>query len=242
MDDFPGGGAVMSVPKQILVAERDPEALAQIARALRCAGYATTEAATGRETLRFVQMETPDLVIVGLHLQDIGGRDLARILESNGTSEPTRTIVVCSSAVPPEECATTGGAVEKTVVRWSHVDEIVTRVNEMFDLSESSDPELFTEPVAVGTIRIDPGDLTVEIDGVLVELSDKEFRFFHTLALNEERTCTRDELKRLVWGQEADVIGRTVDVLVSRLRSKLTSATGREVISTVRGIGYRFTG
>lgn len=89
---------------------------------------------------------------------------------------------------------------------------------------------------------MDPGDLTVEIDGAPIDLSEREFRFLHTLALNGERTCTRDELKRLVWGQEAEVIGRTVDVLVSRLRSKLTSATGREVISTVRGIGYRFTG
>ncbi|MCK4409562.1 MAG: helix-turn-helix domain-containing protein, partial [Candidatus Eisenbacteria sp.] len=81
-----------------------------------------------------------------------------------------------------------------------------------------------------------------EIDGAPIDLSEREFRFLHTLALNGERTCTRDELKRLVWGQDAEVIGRTVDVLVSRLRSKLTSATGREVISTVRGIGYRFTG
>lgn len=232
----------MAVPKHVLVAERDPETLSRIAHALRCAGYATSEAGTGRETLRFVQMELPDLVVVGLHLQDIGGKDLARILESNGTSEPIRTLVVCHSSTPSEECVTTGGAIEKPVVRWTHVDEIVTRVNEVFDLSESKDPELFNEPVALGTVRIDPGDLTVEIDGVTVELSDKEFRFLHTLALNGERTCTRDELKRLVWGDDVEVIGRTVDVLVSRLRTKLSSASGREIISTVRGIGYRFTG
>ena len=232
----------MSVPKQVLVAERDSQTLSQIARALRSAGYATSEAGTGRETLRFVQMEVPDLVIVGLHLQDIGGRDLARILESNGTSQPVRTIVVCDASVPIEECATTGGAPEKPVLRWQHVDEIVTRVNEVFDISSNSDPDLYSSPVSLGSVRMDPGELTVVIDGVSVELSEKEFRFLHTLALNGERTCTRDELKRLVWGQEADVIGRTVDVLVSRLRSKLTSATGREVISTVRGIGYRFTG
>jgi DNA-binding response OmpR family regulator len=232
----------MPVPKQVLVAERDPTILSRLSRALRSAGYATSEAASGRETLRFVQMEQPDLVVVGLHLQDIGGKDLARILESNGTSEPVRTIVVCDAGVPAEDCALTGGAVEKPVLRWKSVDEVVTRVNEVFDLSVSKDPELFTEPISLGTIRMDPGDLTVEIDGEPIDLSEREFRFLHTLALNGERTCTRDELKALVWGQDAEVIGRTVDVLVSRLRSKLTSATGRELISTVRGIGYRFTG
>jgi DNA-binding response OmpR family regulator len=232
----------MSIPKQVLVAERDPSVLSRLARALRSAGYATSEAETGRETLRFVQMEHPDLVVVGLHLQDIGGRDLARILESNGTSEPVKTIVVCDASIPTDDVAFTGGAIEKPVLRWSSVDEVVTKVNEIFDLSVNKDPGLFTEPVACGSVRMDPGDLTVEIDGMPIELSEREFRFLHTLALNGERTCTRDELKSLVWGAEAEVVGRTVDVLVSRLRSKLTSATGREVISTVRGIGYRFTG
>jgi DNA-binding response OmpR family regulator len=232
----------MSIPKQVLVAERDPSVLSRLARALRSAGYATSEAATGRETLRFVQMEHPDLVVVGLHLQDIGGRDLARILESNGTSEPVMTIVVCDASVPTDDVAFTSGAIEKPVLRWSSVDEVVTRINEIFDLSSRKAPELFTEPVSCGSVRMNPGDLTVEIDGMPIELSEREFRFLHTLALNGERTCTRDELKSLVWGTEAEVVGRTVDVLVSRLRSKLTSATGREVISTVRGIGYRFTG
>ena len=232
----------MSVPKQVLIAERDPSVLSQLARALRSAGYATSEAVSGREALRFVQMEHPDLVVVGLHLSDIGGRDLARILESNGTSEPVRTIVVCDAGISADDCALTGGAVEKAVLRWSSVYEVVTRVNEVFDLSVNKDPELFTEPISLGSVRMDPGDLTVEIDGRPIDLSEREFRFLHTLALNGERTCTRDELKRLVWGQDVDVIGRTVDVLVSRLRTKLTSATGREVISTVRGIGYRFTG
>ncbi|MBN2566209.1 MAG: response regulator transcription factor [Candidatus Eisenbacteria bacterium] len=232
----------MSVPKHVLVAERDPRTLNQITRALRAAGYATSEAESGREVLRFVQMETPDLVVVGLHLQDIGGKDLARILESNGTHQPVRTIVACDSRVPVEECMAAGGAVEKPVLRWSHIDEFVTRINEVLGLSVEKDASTYTEPVSCGAVRMDPGDLTVEVDGVQVDLSEREFRFLQTLALNGERTCTRDELRRQVWGENADVIGRTVDVLVSRLRSKLLSATGREVISTVRGVGYRFIG
>lgn len=232
----------MTVPKHVLVAESDPRVLSQTTRALRSAGYATSEASTGRDVLRFVQMESPDLVVVGLHLPDIGGKDLARILESNGTHQPVRTIVACDASVPPEDCASTGGAVEKPVLRWLHVDELVTRVNDVLGLSAETDASVYEEPVSRGAVRIDPGDLTVRIDGVEIELSEREFRFLHTLAVNGERTCTRDELRRVVWGEEADVIGRTVDVLVSRLRSKLMSATGREVISTVRGVGYRFRG
>jgi DNA-binding response OmpR family regulator len=232
----------MPDPKHVLVAERDPEKLATLAGALRASGYATSEAGTGRDALRLVQMEKPDLVVAGLVLPDIGGRDLARILESNGDSDPVRTIVVTSAGAPADDPPTAEGAVERPIVRWTHVDEIVTLVNGMFDLSESTDPEKFLERLCRGDVTIDPAAMTVEIKGVPVELTSKEFRFLHILALNGERTCTREELRRLVWGKGTEVIGRTVDVLVSRLRSKLTTAAGREVVTTVRGIGYRFTG
>jgi DNA-binding response OmpR family regulator len=230
----------MSAPKQVLVAERDPQALKQVSAALRAAGYATWEATTGREALRFVQMDRPDLAVVGLVLPDIGGRDLARILRSNGDSEPICTIVLAAPGVAVDETLTAGGAPEQPVVSWSHVDEVVTRVNEMFDLSAESDPERFSTPVRVSDVKIDPSSNTVEVGDVLVPLTRKEFRFLQVLALNGDRTCTRDELRRLVWGKDAAVIGRTIDVLVSRLRTKLCAATGRDLVATVRGIGYRF--
>lgn len=231
----------MTVPKRILVAERDQEALSQLSSALRASGYATWEAATGRDALRHVQMERPDLVLVGLVLPDIGGKDLARILSSNGDSEPIRTIVVAAPGVSFEESRSIGGAPEMKVFHWRHVDEIVTLVNGMFDVSEDDNPDRFSETLRLSDVTIEPSSMTVEVRGTPVELTQKEFKFLHVLALNSERTCTRDELRRLVWGDGADVIGRTIDVLVSRLRSKLIAVTQKDLIATVRGIGYRFT-
>ncbi len=232
----------MLVPKHVLVAERDEQTRALVAGAFRASGYATTEAATGRDALRSIQAERPDVVIVGLTLPDIGGRDLARILASNGDHEPIRTIVAAEAGTPIEETAQQGVAPEMSIARWNHVDVLVTLVNEMFDVSEGRDPERFRTTITCGDVTIDPSSTTVEVNGVPVDLTKKEFQFLHVLAVNQERTCTREELRRLVWGGSTDVIGRTVDVLVSRLRSKLTAATGREVVSTVRGIGYRFIG
>lgn len=232
----------MSVPKHVLVAERDEQTRINVAAAFRASGYATTESATGRDALRSIQVERPDVVIVGLTLPDIGGRDLARILGSNGDHEPIRTIVAAEPGVPVEDHVHQGGDREMPVVHWRHVDELVTMVNEVFDVSEGEDPERFDVPLSCGDVAIDPNTMIVTVNGVPVDLTKKEFHFLHVLAVNRERTCTREELRRLVWGGGTDVIGRTVDVLVSRLRSKLTAATGREVVSTIRGIGYRFIG
>jgi len=228
----------MLAPKRILVAERDAQTRGRLTSALRASGYATSEAGTGRDALRAVQMERPDLVLAGVVLPDIGGRDLARVLESNGHSEPVKCVVVAGPGSRCDGHADVGP--EHHTVRWTHVDEVVTFVNAMFDLSEDRDPACLSQPLSVGSVRIDPERMSVVVDGKPVELTRKEFHFLHVLALNSERTCTRDELKRLVWGDEAGVIGRTVDVLVSRLRGKLLATTGREVVETVRGIGYRF--
>ncbi|MBD3368032.1 MAG: response regulator [Candidatus Eisenbacteria bacterium] len=231
----------MSHPRRILVAERDNDTREKLAAALRAAGYATSEASTGREALEHIQLERPELALVGLCLQDIGGRDLARIFETNGDKIPVRTLVLAGPGVAPEDVAAAGGAPEKPVLRWTHVDQVVTRINSLFDLSDADDPERFCDKLMCGDVSIDPTTHSVSIDGRTVELTDREFRFLHILAVNRERACTRDELKELVWGDSSGVIGRTVDVLVSRLRSKLAEICPEELVSTVRGIGYRFT-
>ncbi len=230
------------VPRRILIAERDPKVLKQLSHALSASGYAVCEAQTGREALRCVQLDRPDLVLVGLVLSDIGGKDLARILTSNGDSVPTPTFVLAEPGTHHDEVLVAGGAPEKPVIRWTGVDEVITLVNDFFAPSEDTEAESYTHTLLFEGIIIDPAHSCVEVHGEPLELTCKEFRFLHVLAVNGDRTCTREELRRRVWGDEIEVIGRTVDVLVSRLRSKLTSASGEELISTIRGVGYRFTG
>jgi DNA-binding response OmpR family regulator len=233
---------VTAVPKRVLIAERNVKVLKQISHALSASGYAVCEAQTGREALRCVQLERPDLVLVGLVLSDIGGKDLARILTSNGDSTPVPTIVLAEPGTQYDEVLVSGGAPEKPVVRWTGVDEVVTLVNDCFAPPEEDAEECYVRTLRFDGILIDPTRSCVEVHGEPLELTNKEFRFLHVLAVNGDRTCTREELRRRVWGDEMEVIGRTVDVLVSRLRSKLTSASGQELISTIRGVGYRFTG
>lgn len=221
-----------------MIVERDPHARARLASALRAAGHATSEAGTGREALRFVQMEKPDLALVSAGLPDIGSRDLARILESSDHGESVRTVLTSGPGTPCDDRH--DESPEHHVFRWSHVDEVVTFVNTMLDTGESRDPAVLAQPLTVGPLQMDPERATVLVDGKAIALTHREFRFLHVLALNAERTCTREEIRKLVWDGDAEVIGRTVDVLVSRLRSKLVAATGRELVETVRGIGYRF--
>lgn len=223
-----------------MVVERDPQARGRLASALRAAGHSTSEAGTGREALRSVQMEKPDLALVGAGLPDIGGRDLARILESSDHAECVRTVLTSGPGAPGDDRHDESAG--HHIFRWSHVDEVVTLVNALLDTGESRDPALLARPLTAGPLHMDPDRMTALVDGKAITLTRREFRFLHVLALNAERTCTREEIRRLVWDGDTEVIGRTVDVLVSRLRGKLLAATGHELVETVRGIGYRLGG
>jgi two-component system alkaline phosphatase synthesis response regulator PhoP len=86
-------------------------------------------------------------------------------------------------------------------------------------------------------IRIDPGARTVSVDDGPIELTAIEFDLLHALAENRGRVLTREQLLEKVWGSEYFGEMRVVDVHLGHVRQKL----GREdLITTVRGVGYRF--
>src|SRR5207302_8951783 len=91
----------------------------------------------------------------------------------------------------------------------------------------------------VGTIRLDIEAHRCFIDGAEVELTALEFRLLETFMSRVGRVQTREQLLRDVWEMSGDLQTRTVDTHVKRLREKLGS--GRDLIETVRGLGYRLS-
>ena len=79
-------------------------------------------------------------------------------------------------------------------------------------------------------------------NGEVVTLSAGEFGLLRAFAERPGRVLTRDQLLEAARGAEADVFDRAMDVQISRLRKKLDDGSGRELIATIRGEGYRFDG
>jgi two-component system, OmpR family, response regulator len=92
----------------------------------------------------------------------------------------------------------------------------------------------------VGVVVLDPGRRRVNADGVEVALTSTEFDLLAYLMQRPGRVFTREELLGSVWGYAAHAGTRTVDVHVAQVRAKLGDASplARDVIRTVRGVGY----
>lgn len=87
-------------------------------------------------------------------------------------------------------------------------------------------------------VDLDPAALTATRDGVALRLSRREFAILHALIEHPGRILSRGQLEERLYGWQEDVESNTVEVHVHHLRAKL----GREVIQTVRGVGYRAAG
>ena len=96
------------------------------------------------------------------------------------------------------------------------------------------------EPVTIGELTIDDARRQVSVNGTLIELTPTEYRLLGILAQRLDQVLSRQELSSLVWGYQDASIGRSIDVHVHRLRTKLAipPEKGPHIVS-VRGFGYK---
>lgn len=96
-----------------------------------------------------------------------------------------------------------------------------------------------SETVLVGDTPFDQKNMTLLCGNEKIELSSKESDLLSLLYANVNKTIEREYILKVVWGDEGDYIGRTLDVFVSKLRKKLESDPRVKIVN-IRGIGYKF--
>jgi DNA-binding response OmpR family regulator len=121
--------------------------------------------------------------------------------------------------------------------------ELVARVRSIFRridaVERAGTPE--AHPLALGELLIDPVRHVVELAGVRIELTAKEFDLLHHFASHPGRVFTRNELVEAVWGTGYDGYDHTVNSHINRLRGKISASGPRQrYVETVWGVGYRF--
>jgi two-component system OmpR family response regulator len=89
----------------------------------------------------------------------------------------------------------------------------------------------------VGDLEVDTAGHRVYRGGQEIELSGREYALLEFLIHRTGQIVTRDQLREHVWG-DSDVLSNVVDVYIGYLRQKIDSASTRQLIQTVRGMGY----
>ena len=200
-------------------------------------GYGVHVEYDGPGGLAAVMRLRPVACIVDIGLPGMDGTELCRRLRESGDWTP----VIFLTARDEEVDRVVGlelGA-DDYVTKPFSPRELVARIKAV--LRRTNGPPLGGDaPLVVGVVSLDPARRQVHVDGVEVHLTQTEFDLLAHLMRRPGRVFSREELLASVWGYAAHAGTRTVDVHVAQLRSKLGDASplARDVIRTVRGVGY----
>jgi two-component system phosphate regulon response regulator PhoB len=202
---------------------------------LRQAGYETTSAYDGEEALAKVRQKTPDLVILDLMLPDVPGTEVCRQLKSNPRTKAVPVIMLTARGEEVDRVVGFELGADDFVTKPFSVRELVLRIKAVLRRGAPVEEGKLRE--SVGPIRVDTEGHRCFVGQSEVELTALEFKLLATFMTRLGRVQTRETLLEDVWQMSSEVQTRTVDTHVKRLREKL--GEGRDLIETVRGVGYR---
>lgn len=235
-------GRVTSSPVRVLVVEDEPDIADLLRLTLQREGDMVVDTArSGSVALERCAHRPPDLVLLDLHLPGIGGLEVCRRLRSAPSTATVPVIMVTARSSEADRVTGFEAGADDYVVKPFSPRELAMRVRAVLRRGPLSAAAAGQADVYRGTRLVaDFGAVSIEVDGVPVRLTRREFELLHYLVRNRARVVSRARLLEQVWGRDHDVETRSVDVHVGRLRQKL-GAAGTQ-IETVIGLGYRFTG
>jgi two-component system, OmpR family, alkaline phosphatase synthesis response regulator PhoP len=222
---------------KILVIDDEPSITNLVTAYLKPEGYEVFVASDGNAGLKAARAFKPDLIILDVMLPGMDGIELLSRLRRE-----SEVYVIMLTARTEETDKIVGLSVgaDDYMTKPFSPRELVARVKAALRRLKTGTGSGVREAGAVLSfkhIRIDTGARTVRVDENPIELTAIEFDLLKALAENRGRVLTREQLLEKVWGGEYFGEMRVVDVHLGHVRQKL----GRDdLITTVRGVGYRF--
>jgi two-component system phosphate regulon response regulator PhoB len=221
--------------ERILIVEDEPSLTQVLSYNLQREGYDVVVTHDGREGLRKAQTLLPDLVILDLMLPGLGGLEVCRELRAGGQTAGIPIMMLTAKAEETDQVVGFTMGADDYVTKPFSVRVLMQRVKVL--LRRANAPELTSDVIEKGTIRIDKRSYRVTVEEEVVPLTPTEFRILETLMRQPGRAFTRHDLMDAAIA-DAIVLERTIDVHIKALRKKLGEAG--DDIETVRGVGYRF--
>ena len=207
---------------------------------LEKAGFAVKEAADGAAALEQVHVAPfPDLILLDLMLPKIDGLEVARQIKSNNNSASIPIIMLTAKSSEIDKVLGLELGADDYITKPFSPKELVARVKAVLRRCQSVNGS--KEILTIGALTIDPIDYRAALNGVLLDLTPKEFELLYLFVLNPNQALSRETLLTKIWGYEYLGDTRTIDVHMRHLRYKLSGEPSvAEAFETVRGIGYRF--
>jgi DNA-binding response OmpR family regulator len=216
----------------LLLVEDDRKLVRALERGLAREGYAVDVAYSGEEALERVSGRTYDAVVLDVMLPGADGFEVCEAMRREQRTLPV-LMLTARSEVADRIRGLDAGA-DDYLVKPFDFGELLARLRALGRRSQSERAPL----VEVGELRLDAATRTVTRAGLEVELTAREFEVLELLARHDGQVVSRRQMLDQIWDGDDDGSPNVVDVYVGYLRRKLEDASGRQLIRTVRGVGF----
>tara|TARA_R110002096_G_scaffold12899_4_gene45932 strand:+ start:1635 stop:2324 length:690 start_codon:yes stop_codon:yes gene_type:complete len=223
----------------VLIVDDEPAIRQMLTFTLAGDGHTCFEAADAEEAHAAVSRQNPDLILLDWMLPGISGVDFARRIKRDTKTRAIPIIMLSAKGEEVDKVRALDTGADDYITKPFSTSELLARVRAVIRRSGFEDAD--RDAIDRGEIHIDTRTHRVTIAGNTVELSPTEFRLLHFFMTNAERVHSRGQLLDAVWGDNAYVEERTVDVHIRRLRKLLAPYGCDRHVQTVRGVGYRFS-
>ena len=220
----------------VLLVDDERDLLSLLDFNLRAAGFETLLATTGEQALAMLRRRVPDLVLLDLMLPDVSGTEVCCQIKADARMRRVPVVMLTAKGEEVDRVVGFEIGADDYVTKPFSVRELALRLKAVL---RRAGPARSSErpPESVGPLRVDVDAHRTYADGAEVILTPLEFKLLTTMMSRLGRVQSREQLLEDVWEISADVETRTVDAHVKRLREKLGSR--RDLLETVRGVGYR---
>lgn len=223
--------------RRVLLIEDDPGLVLTLTDLLTGEGYQLEAQQDGEQGFQRAIKGEFDVIILDINLPNKNGFDICRDLRQRGNVTPIIMLTARGQTIDKVLGLKLGA--DDYLAKPFEPIELLARLEAL--LRRAPAPTIMTDTFSFGSVFVDFRSTEVKRDGKPVEMSAREFQLLRYLVAQRGETISRNKLLREVWGYQAAVFTRTVDVHMGLLRHKLEEdpRNPRHFI-TVRGFGYKF--
>jgi two-component system, OmpR family, response regulator MprA len=218
---------------RILVVDDDRSVRDALRRALTLGGYEVESAEDGRQALQRLTAGSPDAVVLDVGMPEIDGLEVCRRVRSSGDRVPI-LMLTARDAISDRIDGLDAGA-DDYLVKPFDLGELKARIRALLRRTTgAADPD----SLSFAELSLDAGRHGVSVGDNFIELTRTEYQLLELLMLNPRRVLTHSVIYERVWGYDFGPASNALRVYIGYLRRKLQQAGARDLIHTVRGVGY----
>jgi two-component system, cell cycle response regulator CtrA len=218
---------------RILLVEDDPTTSRSIELMLTHANLNVFCTDLGEDGIDLAKLYDYDLILLDLNLPDMSGHEVLRQLRLARIETPI--LILTGADDTDSKIKGFGFGADDYLTKPFHRDELVARIHAIIRRSKGHSQSV----IRTGAVNVNLDAKTVDVGGVTVHLTGKEYQMLELLSLRKGTTLTKEMFLNHLYGGMDEPELKIIDVFICKLRKKLAEATGgQNYIETVWGRGY----